>query len=147
MKIYTILTLLLIGLLGFSCTSENPESIPEDKPKLVGPINPNGDSELALLMRAMFDDGMRMKAQIKKGEKPKAQIDFEKIFTAEATEPDKVATEEFHAFATSYVESMKALENAEPEEADGIYRGMVESCMNCHKAFCPGPTMRIKKMY
>jgi len=111
------------------------------------PLNPNGDSELALLMRAMFDDGMRMKAQIARGEKPDVAVAFEKIHTADATEPEKAASAEYQAFALSYVQAVKALKEALPGEAEPYYTGMVNACMNCHQALCPGPAVRIKKMY
>ncbi len=110
------------------------------------PLNPNGDSELALLMRAMFDDGMRMKAQVQRGEKPDVAVAFEKIHTAKPTEAGKNATEEYTAFALSYVQAVKALKEAQPGEAETYYTGMVNACLNCHKAVCPGPVVRIKKM-
>jgi hypothetical protein len=28
-----------------------------------------------------------------------------------------------------------------------LYNGLVQSCANCHTTHCPGPMMRIKKMY
>ena len=52
-------------LLVLACS--NMDSSKSDLPPIQP--NPNGDSELALLMREMFDDGMRMKEQIEKGDK------------------------------------------------------------------------------
>ena len=50
-----------------------------DKPKS---LNPNGDSELALLMRAMHEEGMVTKQQLLKGEQPQLKVDYHKLFTA-----------------------------------------------------------------
>jgi len=37
---------------------------------------------------------------------------------------------------------------ASPKGAtETLFQGLVESCMNCHRAFCPGPIVRIKKLY
>ena len=49
-----------------ACTDYNSP----EKREVPAVINPNGDSELALLMRDMFEDGMRLKEQIAKGEQP-----------------------------------------------------------------------------
>jgi len=110
------------------------------------PLNPNGDSELALLMRQMYDDGVRVKAQIEKGEQVDIQVDFEKIMAAKATDPVKMQPAEYPHFASSYVEAMQALRNAPAAEARERYTAMVATCMNCHENTCPGPMVRIKKL-
>ncbi len=110
------------------------------------PLNPNGDSELALLMRQMFEDGERLHAQIQKGEPVSIQVDFEKILSAKSTDPAKMQGPEFPHFAASYVEAMKALRDAPPAESQDKYTAMVATCMNCHEQSCPGPMVRIKKL-
>jgi hypothetical protein len=110
-------------------------------------INPNGDSELALLMRRMFDDGMAMKAAIETGREPEFGYDPQAIFTAHATEPEKAASQEYHDFGQAYLASVKAFQSASPEERKAFYTGMVQSCMACHEQLCPGPTRKIKRMY
>ena len=117
-----------------------------DKNGASQPLNPNGDSELALLMRQMFDDGMRVKEQVKKGEKPDIQVDFEKILTAMATDPEKMQPADYPQLATSYVDAMRALRDASPAEVEDRYTAMVATCMNCHENTCPGPMVRIKKL-
>lgn len=121
-----------------SCTTDGPS----DKP-----LNPNGDSELALLMRAMFDDGLKMKTQLQNGEMPALSVAFEKIHTATPTEPGKSSTPEYQVHALSYEQAVKALKTAAPGEAEASYTRMVDACMNCHRAICPGPMVRIKKLY
>lgn len=110
------------------------------------PLNPNGDSELAVLMRQMYEDGVRVKEQVKKGEPVSIEVDFEKIMTAKATDPEKMQGAEFPHFAASYVEAMKALRDAPPAESQDQYSAMVATCMNCHEHSCPGPIVRIKKL-
>lgn len=133
------LALLLIGYL-LSCHTQ-------DKKAAAAPLNPNGDSELALLMRAMFDDALLMKQQIEQGEQPRPALDYQKILTAEATEPEKAASDTYKVHALSYLQTIKALQGADAPQAASLYKNMVNSCMGCHQALCPGPTVRIKKLY
>lgn len=133
-NIYLIFFLLYIG----ACTENMPQKMP---------LNPNGDSELALLMREMFEDGMRIKEQIEKGEQPKVLKKFEAIHTAAATQPEKVNDPAFDAFADTYLGLLKNLESADKAQIPQLHNVMVESCMNCHRTFCPGPMVRIKKLY
>ncbi len=141
----------LLAYLG-ACTSE-PESEGRIKPDLSkvkivkAPINPNGDSELALLMRAMYEEAERMKAAIERGEQPEITLDYEAILTAEATEPEKAASATYKVHAQSYLQTLKALKNADVAQAQQLFGDMVDSCMGCHSALCPGPKARIKKLY
>lgn len=123
---------------ALSCTGDTETS---------KPLNPNGDSELALLMRSMFDDGVQVKEAIKNGGMPSVLVEFEKIHTAKPTVPGKADTPEFKAFAGAYTQAVLALKTAAPDEVEAHYTAMVNACMNCHNAVCPGPTRRIKKLY
>jgi cytochrome c556 len=110
-------------------------------------LNPNGDSELAVLMREMFDDGMAMKKAIEKGKLPQSHIEISELFTAEGTEPEKVASEQYKAYAKVYEAAFVALQNAEDEaEIQTAYTSLVNTCVSCHQAMCPGPITRIRKM-
>ncbi|MEZ4960985.1 MAG: hypothetical protein R2830_14265 [Saprospiraceae bacterium] len=121
-----------------ACTSEASTS---------RPLNPNGDSELALLMRAMFEDGMKVKAQIQHGEKPTISVDFMKIYEAKPTDPVKMKPAEFKVLAQSYLQAVQALQAAAPGQVKGLYKGMVITCINCHNTICPGPKAKIKQLY
>lgn len=138
MKKFLVLLPLCGLLLWQACSNENGAASK--------PLNPNGDSELALLMRQMFEDGERVRQQIEKGEAVSIQVDFEQIMTAKATDPKKMQGPEFPHFAASYVEAMKALRDAPQAEAQERYTAMVATCMNCHEQSCPGPLVRIKKL-
>lgn len=131
---------LSLGLLLIACggdTSQNQTGI----------INPNGDSELALLMRAMFEDGMLTKQQILNRQLPEIKYDYTRIHTAEATQPEKVATIDFKLFAKAYEASASALLTSGTDNRAEAYQAMVAACMQCHQTMCPGPIVKIKKMY
>ena len=143
MKIYLTSFVLLLMLLIFACSDvdQSNSDLPPIQP------NPNGDSELALLMREMFDDGMRMKEQIENGDKLEVLAKFEKIHTAQATEPDKAASKKYKLYADAYLNMLEQLKASSKEDTEILFQGLVESCMNCHRAMCPGPMVRIKKLY
>ncbi len=110
-------------------------------------LNPNGDSELALLMREMYEDGMRTKQQLLDGKQPEVKVKYKQLHTAKATEPEKVANPSYAAFAKTYEAAMDSFLFGDAGKKVEYYHSMVTSCMNCHSQFCPGPKMKIKKMY
>jgi len=109
-------------------------------------INPNGDSELALLMRHMFDDLMRVKDEAAKGKSSKFHFDPQAIFTAHATEPEKAASETYQQMGKAYLVAHRAFEKAEPAEKKAHFTGIVQNCIACHQQLCPGPIRRIEKL-
>lgn len=113
----------------------------------VAPINPNGDSELALLMRKMYDDAMTMKSEIEEGSKPEIGDTYQTMLTADATEPEKVATQAYRSFTDAYHKSLESLQEANLGEVSNEFNVMVQNCMNCHQAMCPGPMVKIEKLY
>jgi hypothetical protein len=132
--------LFVLALICSSCS--NDPSKPACKAK---PLNPNGDSELALLMREMFADGLRIKGQLERDEPPTGLRKFTSIHSAIPTD-STVKTAEYTAFANAYLEAARQLE---AQDSLSVFRfnTMVDQCMNCHTAFCPGPKKRIKKLY
>ena len=136
--------LLVLYAIGIACSDE--QSCSSDTSTTQQPLNPNGDSELALLMRAMFDEAEHIKQQIAKDEPITISLQHENILTAEATEPEKAASDQYKAFATAYLEAMKNLKAASPAHQIDAYKQVVGNCMSCHQALCPGPIVRIKKL-
>lgn len=110
-------------------------------------LNPNGDSELALLMRGMYDDGMVTKQAMLEGKPPVVNVKYHQLHTAKATEPEKVATPNYDAFANAYEASVKSFLESDTTSRIDAYHSMVNACMNCHQMICPGPTVRIKHLY
>lgn len=150
-----IITLFLFSLLLISsCNQEQEDAVSstssasaeEEKKENKKSLNPNGDSELALLMREMFDEAQKIKKQVQNGEPVETTLDQEKILTAHATEPEKAASPEFKAWAGAYLASLDSLKEAKPENAEKIYRELVNNCLTCHKSLCPGPIVRINKL-
>lgn len=108
------------------------------------PINPNGDSELALLMREMAKSTESWRDEVKEGE-VLTELDLSRLKTATPTD-STVPGPEFNGFADTYLASV---EHFLSEDSISVYRFnlMVDQCMNCHSSFCPGPMKRIEKMY
>ncbi len=136
-------TIILLMFAAFSLGCGGSKSVQITKSTA---INPNGDTELALLMREMYADGMQMKAAIENGDAPESHIDVSRLAVAEATVPAKVASQEFQAYAIVYQSLIQSMHEAEDEDKIGNYRALVNTCVTCHAAFCPGPLERIKKM-
>lgn len=138
---YSLLILTVVS----SCTEKKKEESTKDN-HVQQSVNPNGDGELAVLMRQMFDEAETIKEKIANGEPIELYLDHEKMLTALATEPEKAASAEYNTFAALYLQSIKNLESAKISEVDSLYNTMVVSCLNCHKVLCPGPLVKIKKL-
>ncbi len=109
-------------------------------------INPNGSSELAVLMRSMFDDGLKVKEAVIAGEDASVNCDYARIHTAKATDPEKVAHPSYASFASAYESSVDAFNAATPFQQKEAYKHMVKSCIDCHTEVCPGPIRKIRKL-
>jgi hypothetical protein len=133
--------LFLIAGFAFSCSNTEQPNTSGNK----RPINPNGDSELALLMRDMFTESDSLKQLVLDGKQLSALKKYQDIHSAIPTDPD-ASGPVFEAFATAYIESIKALEASDSTTVFN-FNNMVDQCMNCHTEFCPGPKKRIKKLY
>ena len=111
------------------------------------PLNPNGDSELALLMRKMYDESLAVKKALVNGEEIPDDMDHKSILTADATEPEKVAGMVYKSFANYYLGVLQELKSAESRaEQMRSYKTLVTACSSCHQSLCPGPLVRIKKL-
>ncbi len=134
--ILLLVTLFITSLYFVSCSNGKVKS-----------LNPNGDSELALLMRSMYDDGMITKQALLDGKPPVVNVKYHQLHTAKATEPQKVATPNYDAFANAYEASVKSFLESDTASRIESYHSMVNACMNCHQTICPGPTVRIKHLF
>lgn len=109
--------------------------------------NNTADSELTLLMRQMYDDAAMMKSAIKKRQKPVPGIQHVQLLSAVATEGKQTKSPAYQAMGQAYLKALDDLLAATPKESAGCYKKLIDSCMSCHTAFCPGPKMRIEKLY
>lgn len=105
-------------------------------------------SELALLMRAMWDSSMVIKEQIVSDEKVNTYADlFKTIHTAKSTN-DKNNIEVFNSFANTYQQNMEAVDSAKTNiEKKRAFNTLVNTCVGCHQQYCQGPIPKIKKLY
>ena len=110
-------------------------------------LNPNGDSELALLMREMYDDGMKTKQQLLDRKEPEVHVKYKHIHTAKSTESLHVDPTNFSPYASAYETAMDSFIAADASNKVAAYQTMVNACMNCHQTVCPGPKVKIKHMY
>lgn len=137
----------LIVLFGMaSCQSEESCDTP---PENTTATASSDASELSLLMRDMFADTWKARQAIRKGEAP--NLDFAKlkrIHDAVATDPEKVTHPAFATMSDAYLATVKALNaTQEAEKRPAVYTRMIQGCETCHKQFCPGPLVRIKKLH
>jgi hypothetical protein len=108
--------------------------------------NPNGDSELALLMREMHDDVLMMKKSVEAKQVPRVRIDHTKIFTAIPTEQGKVESQEYKDNGKLYLQAIESIRKSNYKNARENYKNVVGSCISCHRSVCPGPVDKIENL-
>ena len=140
-----LLIFFALATIFLSCESELKEDQPEPEIKQAS-LNPNGDSELALLMRQMADELTALKENIE------TEVDMSKISdykTIHTATPTKVSMKEkgYQSYATAFLISLENLENSTPENRVETYNEVINACVNCHEVTCHGPLRRIEKMF
>ena len=131
------LLFLTLFVIGIGCA---------EQPKEKGILYPNNDSELTLLMREMYNYYDSLKIDIQNGDVPNEIRQFAEIHTSVATEPSKSESPLFKAMADVYLESERKL-RATGGDKRKAFNFMIDNCMNCHQQMCPGPMVKIKKLY
>lgn len=130
-------------MLLFCCS---PETEKKEKKTIT---NPNGDSELALNMREIFDQTKLIKESIHNGKLviPENYIQNIKAFhTSVPTDPE-VKVDLFFQFTDVLEATASELSKQNTvEEQEMYYKRVVNTCIQCHQSFCPGPIRRINKL-
>jgi cytochrome c553 len=105
-------------------------------------------SELALLMRALYEQQLEIKKGLQTGELPDSiSPDFVNIHTAVATKNMIDQRPTFEAMATTFVAQMHALTKAQNvDSAKVIFNNIIGTCSSCHQVYCQGPLQKIKKL-
>ncbi len=105
-------------------------------------------SELALLMRKMYDDNVEIGHQIEAGNIPESfPEDFYNIHTAIATPGMLHDTTFYNNMAAQYLANMDRITEAkDPAQAKIAYNEMIMTCAGCHQVYCQGPLGKIRKM-
>lgn len=136
---WTLLFFALLTSTFIACSGGNTSS-------KKGILHPNNDSELTLLMREMYDYYDSLKVDIQNGDLPSEFRNFSEIHSAIATQPSKSESPLFKAMSTVYLESAERL-NESKSNMPQVFNHMIDNCMNCHQQMCPGPMVKIKKLY
>ncbi len=109
-------------------------------------INPNGSSELSILMRDMYDHALAARKLALNGEKdtefPK---EFNKIHTATPTD-ETTKNSYYDTFADVYLNALKSYSLSGSEDLKLNYNNLVNTCLACHSSHCPGPVPKIRKL-
>lgn len=133
----------IIGV-GFSCQeNEKSTSVVLEKKKPASSSFPKA-SELALLMRKMYDDMDSLKSAIAKQELviDTASLDYFNIHSAIPTD-STVRDAQFAGMSSAFllhVEKLKANPDVE------TFNSTISVCLTCHQSYCPGPIKKIKKL-
>lgn len=104
-------------------------------------------SELAELMRNLFDDHLIVKAHIEENRLDSiSAIQFRNIHKARPTDPGD-DTPLFHTYADAFLFSDSILfTSTSQQEYKSNFNTMVNNCISCHKNFCMGPIAKIEKL-
>ncbi len=137
--------LALVVLMG-SCENQQSEKV--STTVVIADANPNGYSELASLMLAMFENADSVRSLIAAGEGNISPEFVEYIRQSHAAVPTKpemkpAAFETFNQVLLNEADALLASDSVTPAE----FNSMVDRCMDCHNSICPGPTARIEKLY
>jgi cytochrome c553 len=137
-----ILPLLLLLITLVACLAQRPATT-----EAQSTTDQEGASELAMLMRTMASHTDSVKAALKRDAKLPPKPDVSRILSATPTEGMHIDPITYPTFSADYVKHLDALYKAPKKERPKAYNALVQSCANCHGVHCPGPLMRIKKMY
>ncbi len=101
-------------------------------------------SELALIMRGMYDNMELVNAHLKAGEEvPDSLLQgYDGMLTAEATNPEEIDSHYF-GFANGWLSELKVMRKNPTLEN---HNNVMNACVNCHQSFCPGPIPKIKRL-
>ena len=146
------LTLVAIGIVVVLVSSAFMDHLEPDPIEVTQPAHIHQElkppSELALLMRALAAHADSVKATLGKGDPlPPYPNVAANLSTAEPTEGMHIDPITFPTFANDYLNKLDLLYKAKKKDRASAYNSLVLGCANCHTTHCPGPMMRIKKMY
>jgi hypothetical protein len=142
----TLILLIITALVGCFAQSEKKTPAATPDPSTIQELTP--PSELALMMRAMAIHADSVKAAVRRsGDLPPYPKEFKKLLTAEPTKGMHIDPITFPTFGKDYQNKLDRLYKVKNSDRTQAYNALVQSCANCHGTHCPGPLMRIKKMY
>lgn len=124
-------------------TQTKKDEVPHDS---ITVINGVERSELALLMRKMYDEMALVKDSLKEGHTVRTHFleEFKRIQHAHATEPEKI-DETYQALAEAFLFTYEQFEVSQEKQVEA-FNQMLQNCLVCHENKCPGPVKSIKKL-
>ena len=155
---FIVAALLFLGAVFHNCSHQQNAKSESQRDSLVKPtlnyakytnpdIYPNGSSELAVLMREMYDDADLIKKSILKKEFPP---DFRQKFAYLhwATPTDSTTkTDAYPDVATAFMNNLEAFyAEKDAEKRIKKFDIVVQNCITCHQSHCLGPIKKIKKL-
>lgn len=141
-----ILALSVVGLM-LSCSNEKAENQPSEVNRNHQSLNPNGDSELALLMRSMttymevIKDSLQKEAPI-----PECPTEFGALMVAKETEGMIKDRNHFNAYADQWLSDLNQVCTSSGSQRNKAYERLRSSCLNCHQSYCQGPIPKIQRL-
>lgn len=141
----TFLALLTFVLL-IACSPSVEEKSKEAQEPAPASLNPNGDSELAKLMREMAKFMETTRPLIVRSDSllPYPE-NFVQIHTAKST-PGMVDEQTMRFMGSNYLAAIKEMYDCRVEQRKDHFNIAVKACVVCHESVCPGPLKRIGKM-
>lgn len=140
----------LITLLALFCgvACHAPQAREENAEKTnCAPVNPNGDSERALVMRKMTLLSEANAAALRSGEDLVPYDGSFDTLLLSSTGTMPVDESFFNGMAKAYLSQLNRLYAAQTrEEKITLHNNVVQSCQDCHRQTCRGPLKRIDKM-
>ena len=112
------------------------------------PINPNGESELALLMRELHNNTLDIKKNLflnySTSLTDEFKYNYQAIKTSNPTESNLRDDGIYNGYADLYINSVDKFLNNKSQKN---YNSMVTNCIQCHQHFCLGAINKINKLY
>lgn len=105
-------------------------------------------SELVLLMRKMEDQMKTIRGKIAEGKAVEDTLfrDYSGLFTVKASRHimrDSVYTQLGNDFLKAFGKLTNGKKDPHPVQS---YNHTIETCIACHRRYCPGPVMRIGRL-
>lgn len=140
--------------LGVIRTENQTESKTDKTQKLINdPRSPNPSSELAVLMRDMWEYADTLKTAISTNTTtslPEYRPAFDNVLTAIPTD-EHTKSPAFDAMAKIMLQKLENVyQNANLKKEQSVqvegFNLLVKSCLQCHEQQCPGPVSKISKL-
>jgi hypothetical protein len=133
--------------LTLSCQSESKSNHTEVPIREKAVVNPNGDSELSLLMRSMTDFMEKSKGNLEKGlDIQDCPEEFVRLSTAKETEGIIRDRNHFNAYSDQWLSDLEKMCSSKGQEQVQAYEQLRVSCLNCHQSYCQGPIPKIQRL-